>query len=118
MFNKAKVRIVDQQREEIKDVPISDYEKNQLLSKYGYAEEIESKDIQKGKKEKSETFEEMCRRQEIELKNKQIENRRKLYGSKPKTFNSKDYYSYEKFAENDGLGFKISVVSDMKIKKN
>lgn len=106
---RPEVRIVQQQTEEIKPVQISRSEEEALLAKYGF-KTPQTNYNQPSKPKNNLTFEDMVKQQEAEL----AAQRQKRMSPKPTTFSSNDYYSDEKWGSDDGLNFKVTIVSDMK----
>lgn len=107
---RAEVRVIQDQEVEIKEAEISQTEKEMLLSKYGY----KSSDISQYIDTPNElTFEEMCQIEENKRKREQQEKIQRMNGPKPITFDNSNYYSNENFETDEGITFKISVVSDM-----
>jgi hypothetical protein len=110
---RPEVRIIQDQEEEIRDVSISEYEKNQLLSRYGYGttqHQIPNNNWGNSNLVDSNlTFEELCRREEI----KREEEMKRRRGPKPTTFDSNNYYSSNKYSSDSGIGFSINIVSDI-----
>lgn len=107
-MNRPEIRIIEDQKEEIKEVEISQYEREMLLGKYGY---INSQPIQP-QNDNGLTFDEMIRIEEQKRK----EHVAKLNGPKPVTFDG-DYNSNVKYDSDDGFNYKISIVSNMEIPK-
>jgi hypothetical protein len=105
---RPEVRIVQQQTEEIKPAQISRSEEEALLAKYGFKSPQPNYNKPSNPKNNL-TFEDMVKQQEAELAQRQ----RKM-SPKPTTFSSNDYYSDEKWGSDDGLNFKVTIVSDMK----
>ena len=110
------IRIIEDQQEEIKPADISQTEKEMLLAKYGYKNTLPESDVQNSTS--NLTFEEMCRLEENKLKSEQYERNKKMYGPKPITFDNSNYYSNENYETNDGVTFKVSIVSDMPLPPN
>lgn len=113
---KPEVRIIDQQSEEIKPVDISQHEREMLLAKYGYTNQPQPQYQPDPSQELS--FEEMCQREEQKRKEENAKKMQKMYGPKPISFDG-DYNSDISYGSDpdSGLGFKITIVSDMPIPK-
>jgi hypothetical protein len=111
---RPEVRIVQQQSEEIKPAQISRSEEEALLAKYGFNKPTNNYPTNPTKPQNNLTFEEMCRLQDEELRRQKEKRNKQMYGPKPTTFTSDEYYSEEKWGSDDGLNFKVTVVSNMK----
>lgn len=121
-MERPQVRQIETQRVE-SEREVTGYEAEEILRKYGYGSQQFSNipDTNSNNQINQDlTFEEMLkleqnkRIEEINRKNQQI------YGPKPITFeNQNGYDSQVKFGQDDelGFGFKIEIVSDMKIPK-
>lgn len=99
------IKIVQNQEEEIKDIQISEYEKEMLLAKYNFRPTpIQQSD--------NLSFEDMLQIEE----NKRIELKRKQNGPQPITFGG-EFNSDTKYDTDNDLGFsyKINIVSNMKL---
>lgn len=108
-MNRPEVRIIEDQKEEIKEVEISQYEREMLLGKYGY---IDPQPV-KPQNDNGLTFDEMIRIEE----QKQKEHLAKQNGPKPIAFDG-EYHSNTKYDSDDlGFSYKISIVSNMEIPK-
>ena len=100
------IRIVQNQEEEIKDVQISEYEKEMLLAKYNF------RPTPVASQNDNLSFEDMLQMEE----NKKFELKRKQNGPKPITFGG-EFNSDTKYDTDNDLGFsyKINIVSNMKL---
>lgn len=108
-MNRPEIRIIEDQKEEIKEVEISQYEREMLLGKYGYTN---TQPVQP-QNDNGLTFDEMIRIEEQKRK----EQVAKLNGPKPVTFDG-EYHSNVKYDSDDlGFNYKISIVSNMEIPK-
>ena len=99
------IKIVQNQEEEIKDIQISEYEKEMLLAKYNFRPTpIQQSD--------NLSFEDMLQIEE----NKRLELKRKQNGPQPITFGG-EFNSNTKYDTDNDLGFsyKINIVSNMKL---
>jgi hypothetical protein len=99
------IRIIQNQEEEIKDIQVSEYEKEVLLAKYNFRPTpIQPSD--------NLSFEEMLQIEE----NKKLELKRKQNGPQPITFGG-EFNSNTKYDTDNDLGFsyKINIVSNMKL---
>lgn len=109
-MNRPEIRIIEDQKEEIREIEISQYEKEMLLAKYGYNSQPI---IQQTQQNNELTFDEMIRIEEMRKR----EQLSKLNGPKPITFDG-DYNSNTKYDSDDlGFSYKISIVSNMEIPK-
>ena len=118
---RPEVRVIEDQKEEIIPANISNYEKEMLLAKYGYAntpQPVNPYDIPAPTSQL--TFEEMCKLEEEKVNRERQLRNQKLYGPKPSTFDSNDYSSDVKYGTeaDSGMSFKVTIVSDMHIPKN
>ena len=111
-MSKAEVRIIQDQQEDIRQVEISEYEKEILLGKYGYLNSQQSTTPQSHPVVSDLSFEEMCRLKEENEKSEL--NKRYQNSAKPLSFNG-DYQSETKYDTDSDLGFsyKITIVSNM-----
>lgn len=114
---RAEVRIVQDQQIEIKESEISQTEKEMILAKYGFGNTQNVQEELPTKNASNLTFEEMCAAEENRLNAEKQERNRRLYGPKPITFDNSNYYSNENYGTDDGLTFKVSIVSDMPLPK-
>lgn len=113
---RAEIRIIQDQEIEIKEAEISQTEKEMLLAKYGFGNAQIAQE-ESPKNTSNLTFEEMCDAEESRLNAEKQERIRKLYGPKPITFDNSNYYSNENYGTDDGITFKVSIVSDMPLPK-
>lgn len=113
---KPEVRIIEDQKEEIKPADISQNEREMLLAKYGYKQHPTPQLTTDPNSEVS--FEELCRREDQRLAEERMRKYQQSIGPKPVTFGG-NYYSNEQYGTDadSGFTFKVSVVSDMPIPK-
>jgi hypothetical protein len=119
-MQRAEVRIIETQSEEIKSAEISNWEKQQLLAKYGYSNSpTHYQDPQSFNPTSDLSYEELMRledqkyHRELEQKLLQNQNRPSAY-----TFDSDQIrFNETKWsnAEDANFGFEVKIVSDMKI---
>jgi hypothetical protein len=107
------VRIIEPQWEESKEIQSSEWEKQQLLAKYGYSNgPINHQPTPQPQGGLS--FEEMCaieeRRLEEERRRRQPQNIPPVYSIDP----HRVQYSEQKYSGDGDLGLNIQIVSDMK----
>jgi len=117
------VNFIEPQRVE-SEREVTGSEAEELLRKYGYTQEFSSikptepQPVIK-RPEDELSFEEMCARDEAKRK-AELERKRQQQGPQPKTFdNVNGYDSQVKYGSDDelGFGFKIEIISDMKLPK-
>lgn len=117
---KAEIKIIEDQKTEISDNCVDNYEAEQLLRKYGYESSKFTTRYEEISNDQSLTFEQMVNQKQLELQIDQEKIMKRFNGPKPITFDSKNGYDYEvKYRSDDdsGFNFKIEVVSDMVIPK-
>ena len=116
-MEKPEVRIVEFQQEEIKDAYVPDYEKNNLLAKYGYKVE-QSSPNNYTHPNSNLTFEEMVALEEAKLREQDQINMHKRNTPRPYSFDQVNY-SESKYSSIDldgtNLGFEVRIMSDMPI---
>jgi hypothetical protein len=119
---KPEIKIVEYQNEEINDIYISDYEKEQLLIKYGY--DTSNISINKNIIESPNnnlSFEEMVAKHNSKLKEEEMKRNAIINGLTPKTFNDNDgYNSQVKYSEDSdtGFNFKVTITTNMNLPNN
>jgi hypothetical protein len=119
-MQRAEVRIIETQSEEIKSAEISNWEKQQLLAKYGYVDQpLEIPQPPNFDPTRDLSYEEMMRiedqkyQRELELKMMKMRNQPKSY-----TIDSDQVrYNETRWSNVDdtNFGFEVTIVSDMKI---
>lgn len=116
---RPEVRIIDHQQEEIKPANISKTEEEMLLQKYGYGHSAQPQKQQKPYDPKQDmSFEELCRLEDQKIKEEKMRRHQQRTGPKPITFDG-DYNSNTTFSsDDDGISFKVNIVSDMEIPKD
>jgi hypothetical protein len=116
-MEKPQVKIVEFQQEETKDTYVPDYEKNNLLAKYGYKVEDFIQN-QPNNPNSNLTFEEMIALEEAKLKEQTQINMHKRNTPRPYSFDQVNY-SESKYSSIDldgtNLGFEVRIMSDMPI---
>lgn len=114
---KAEVRIVQSQSEEIKPANLNQYEIDELLSKYGQKSQYVKSDINPNQ---GLTFDQMVIQQEAKIRNEEMKINQMRNGARPISFDPNNIgYSETKYSDydEDNLGIKVQIVSDMKIPK-
>lgn len=116
-MQKPEVRVVEYQQEEIKDVEVSQSERDYLLSKYGY---IQSKEIQNDsfavQSQSNYTFEEMIEMEERKLKSLKEErqkNNLRGYSFDNVSYSESKYTSLD--LDGSNYGVQVQIMSDMPI---
>lgn len=120
-MEKPRVIQVESQKVE-SEREVSGYEAEEILRKYGYGNQQyssipEPKQINPNQ---DLSFEEMLKLEEEKRKSEYLRNQQKISGPKPITFAGQNGYDSEiKYGQDEdlGFGFKIEIVSDMKIPK-
>lgn len=120
-MERAEIRFIDNQEENIQDVDLNSYEAQQLLLKYNlsapqhYNTNVVDSPIDDGL-----TFEEMVKLEENKRKAEEERLNHLRYGPKPMTFDSNNGYNTETkiSSTEDGFSFKVQIVSDMNIPTN
>lgn len=113
-MNKPEVKIIETQSEEIKDVNISNYERDMLLNKYGYSNSnsVEYSDSTNNSNDLS--FEDMCRQEEERIRREKYQQSINNNQPKPITFDSKNYQSENIYRDDEsGFSYKITIVSNI-----
>ena len=115
-MQRPEVRIIDYQREEITPADISLSEQEALLAKYGYSSTPLS--YNSGQNTVIEpvndlSFEEMCRLEEVKKRDEMSRKNHQRSGPKPITFDG-DYYSETKYDSQDGMSYKINIVTNIR----
>lgn len=116
-MQRPQVRQIENQQVE-SEREITGYEAEQLLRKYGHSKFNSTMSKEISDSQNDLTFEEMVRLEELRLKNEQDIKRAKTFGPKPTTFSGDNGYNSEtKWGQDEesGFGFKINIVSDMKL---
>lgn len=120
-MNRPEVRIIQNQEIETKQVQVSQSEADALLAKYGYKEPTTFSAEPTKPSTSDLTFEEMVRIHEQEQEQKRQRAERLRNGGKPVSFDQYNMnYSSTKYTsidDDNSLGIKIQIVSDMKIPK-
>lgn len=118
---RPEVRIVQNQEESSQQVNIDNWEAEQLLRKYGYGSQQASTTVDEQQQDNGLTFEEMVRQSEQKAKDEQNRIMSLRNGPKPSTFDGRYGYDSQTTYSSDedtGFGFKIEIVTDMKLPKN
>jgi hypothetical protein len=114
-MNRAEIRIIQDQQEEIRPAEISPNEAEMLLAKYGFESNRSYQELQQ---DNGLTFEEMIRQEELKNQQKMYDQMMKDKSPKPHTFGGN--YDSETIYGTDGdsgYTFKVNIVSDMPIPK-
>ena len=113
-MNKPEVRIIEPQFEETKPAETSEWEKQQLLAKYGWSSNQTITQPTYHNPDMDLPYEELCRREELkqeQLRNKQRKPTVNAYSIDPNSVR----YSEDKYSGDGDLGFRVQIVSDMKL---
>ena len=116
-MQRPEVRIIDNQQETVTSAEASQSEIDRLLYKYGYQNNTPQ---QYSEPINNQSFEDMIRQQEQEIRSVEEEKYRKLHGPKAITFDNNNInYSEVKYSDmdidgNNTFGIKIQIVTDMK----
>jgi hypothetical protein len=119
-MQRPQVRIIDNQQEITQqNVDVSQSEADFLLAKYGYKQSYTSQS-QPSLPTNSQSFEDMVKQQENEKRRIEEDRARKMNIPRPVSFDSNNInYSQTKYSnleiDNNQLGIKIQIVTDMKI---
>lgn len=118
---KPEVRIIQDQQTEINETPqIDSWEAEQLMRKYGYAQNVGNSVQQDNTVSDGLSFEEMIEIEERKRKEEEIRRRQAIEGPRPITFDGANGYSSEtRYGTDDdsGYGFKVQITSDMPLPK-
>jgi len=117
-MQRPEIRQVDHQRVE-NEREVTGWEAEEILRKYGHSVQ-QSTRPEEVNPSNNLTFEEMLRQEEMKRKSEEQSRMAKLYGPKPTTFGSQNGYDSEiKWGQDEesGFGFKIEIVTDMKLPK-
>ncbi len=114
-MNKPEVKIIEIQSEEIKDVNISNYERDMLLNKYGYSNSnsVEYSDSTNNSNDLS--FEDMCRQEDERIRREKYQQ--SINNNRPKPITFDGNYQSENIYKDDvesGLSYKITIVTNIK----
>jgi hypothetical protein len=117
---KPEVRVIETQMEEVKTVEVSNWEKQQLLAKYGYSNKsAETPQSPNFDPTRDLSYEELIRledqKYQMELERKMMEMR-----NRPKSYTiDTDQVRYNETRwsniDDTNIGFEVTIVSDMKI---
>lgn len=116
-MERPQVKIIEDQKVE-SEREVTGYEAEEILRKYGVDQQFstrqEEQPIQPGL-----TMEEMVAQQEAKERNENM-RRQQMNGPKPITFQGNQYDSEVKYGSDDelGFGFRIEIVTDMKLPKH
>lgn len=116
---RAQVRVIDQQSDEVKPADIQEWEKEQLLRKYGYTQDQPTQPTHQTKRDPKGdmSYEELCRMEDQRYERERQERIRKMNAPRPTTFGG-NYDSNVSYSQDEsGFAFKVDIVSDMKIPK-
>jgi hypothetical protein len=113
-MERPQVQIVEYPQEEISNSHIPEFEKNNLLAKYGYKKNFQSDEDCVVNTKSNLTFEEM-----VALEEKKLEiHSKKIITPTPHTFNHVRYLE-SKYSSLDlngeSFGFEVRIMSDMEI---
>jgi hypothetical protein len=120
-MERPQVKIVDYQQQINQEVNVSQSEADYLLAKYGYKQGyVANQNLAPQNPASNQTFEDMIRYKESEKKRIEEEKSRRMNQPKSITFDARNIqYSQTKYSDleidNNKLGIKIQVVTDMKI---
>lgn len=108
--------IQDQQIESTKEV--TGWEADQLLRKYGYQSQNQPIETIQPVIDNGLTFEQMIAQEESKKREQELRRQQQLTGPRPITFRG-DYDSEIRYSsdEDSGFGFKIEIITDMKLPK-
>lgn len=118
-MQRPEIRQIDNQRIE-NEREVTGWEAEEILRKYGHSVQGSTRGEQPVSISNNLTFEDMVRQEEMKLESERERKKAKLYGPKPTTFGGQNGYDSEvKWGQDDesGLGFKIEIVTDMKLPK-
>ena len=118
---KPDVRIIQDQQTEINESPqIDSWEAEQLMRKYGYAQNTGNLVQPDNTVSDGLSFEEMIEIEERKRKEEEIRRRQAIDGPRPVTFDGSNGYTTEtRYGTDDdtGYGFKVQITSDMPLPK-
>jgi|AntAceMinimDraft_1070359.scaffolds.fasta_scaffold14890_4 hypothetical protein len=116
---RADIRVIDNQSEEATEPNISNWEKEQMLRKYGYDIAQTPSHTPNNDPKGDMDYEELCRIEDARIESKRQENHRKANGPRPSSFGGK-FDSDTTYSDDvdSGFSFKVDIVSDMNIPKN
>lgn len=120
-MQRPEVRVIETQSEEIRHIDVSNWEKQQLLAKYGYINQVEEPKIEINDfiPTKDLPYAELMRiedekySRDLQRKLQELRNRPKSY-----TIDSDQVrFNETRWSNIDGtnLGFEVNIVSDMKL---
>lgn len=114
------VRLIEDQQVE-STTEVTGWEAEQLLRKYGHQPQqfsTRQEEVQQPE-QPGYTFEEMVLQQEAREKELKMRRQQQINGPKPITFGGQNYDTETRYEsdEDTGFGFKIQIVTDMKLPK-
>jgi hypothetical protein len=123
-MQKPEVRIIDHQKESIKDdISVSNAERDFLLAKYGYKTNSfdEKSSVHSNDPYGNMTVQEFNELYDSRIRERQMEDQRRRNTPKAYTFDNVNYYE-SKYTDLDldgqNLGIQVQVMSDMPINNN
>lgn len=120
-MNRPEVRLIQSQEIQTTQVDLPQSEVDALLAKYGHKSQKYVADVPTQDLNQNLTFDEMIRRQEEKENQQRLKMQRLRDGAKPASFDPYNMsYSETKYTtldDNNSLGIKVQIVSDMKIPK-
>lgn len=117
-MEKPIVKIIEEQQvESTREVTGSEAE--EILRKYGHAQQFSTRQEETPVQQPGLTFEEMLAQQELKEKNEKLRKQQQMSGPRPTTFGGQNGYDTEvKYGSDEsGFGFKIEIITDMKLPK-
>jgi hypothetical protein len=122
-MQRAEVRIIEDQHEELSTPQIASWEKEQLLAKYGYVNQITNQPTyDQFDPTRDLSFEELMKIEDNKYRDEMIRNQKELM-NRPKTYSiDSDRVGYKetKWSSMDlngqDFGIQVHIVSDMKIR--
>jgi hypothetical protein len=117
---RPEVRVIETQQEEVKQVQVSSWERDQLLAKYGYVNQPTQQPVEEFNPTRELSYQEMM---EIEDSKYRLEQERKFQQvtNRPKTYTiDQDQVRYNEMRWSNmdlggqDFGIQVQIVSDMK----
>ena len=117
-MERPQVRLVQSQQVETTVREVGGYEAEELLRKYGHNSQFSTRQ-EDVPVDNGLSFEEMLISQQTKEKYEKERKQQQINGPKPITFQSRQYDTEVKYGSDDelGFGFKIEIISDMRLPK-
>jgi hypothetical protein len=118
MFERPQVNIVQQQSVE-SEREITGSEAEEILRRYGHNQQFSTRPQESKPVDNGLSFEQMVLQQEAKEREEMERKKNMMNGPRPTTFGGNNYDSEVRYGteEDTGFGFRIEIVTDMKLPK-